>query len=95
MTTMLNKITETQAKVFILDISGVGVVDTAVANHLIKMTKAAKLMGCLCTISGLSPAVAQTIVELGVQIDEVNTTATMKDALKNAFGLVGTNITRA
>ena len=51
----------------ILDISGVSVIDTAVANHFIKMTKAATLMGCRCIISGISPIIAQTIAltELG------------------------------
>lgn len=65
MNAMLTRIGETQARVFILDISGVGIVDTAVANHLIKMTKATRLMGCTCCISGISPAIAQTMVELG------------------------------
>ena len=61
METVLNKIAETFSKVIILDIHGVAAVDTAVANHLIKITKATKLMGCECILSGISPAVAQTI----------------------------------
>jgi rsbT co-antagonist protein RsbR len=77
MNATLSKIAETQARVFILDISGVGVVDTAVANHLIKITRATKLMGCETTISGVSPAIAQTIVDLGIDVGEVKTTATM------------------
>jgi rsbT co-antagonist protein RsbR len=85
----LSKIAETQARVFILDISGVGVVDTAVANHLIKITRATKLMGCETTISGVSPAIAQTIVDLGIDVGEVKTTATMRDALADAVQLVG------
>ncbi len=93
MTAALSQISKTQSKVFILDISGVAVVDTAVANYLIKITKAAKLMGCICTISGISGAIAQTIVELGIQIDEVNTTGNMKDALADAFKTTGAQIT--
>jgi rsbT co-antagonist protein RsbR len=85
----LTKISETQAKIFIIDISGVSVVDTAVANHLIKITLATKLMGCECTIAGISPAIAQTIVELGIDVTRISTTATLKDALANAFERTG------
>ena len=89
------KIGETQARIFILDISGVGVVDTAVANHLIKITRATRLMGCDCTISGVSPSIAQTIVDLGIDVGRIKTTSTMKDALADAFHRVGMEITRA
>jgi rsbT co-antagonist protein RsbR len=78
--------------VFILDISGVAVVDTAVANYLIKITKATRLMGCTCLISGISGSVAQTIVELGIQIEEVSTTGTMKEALNQALGATGAKV---
>lgn len=94
MNRMLERVSETQARAFILDISGVAVVDTAVANHLIKMTKATRLMGCECIISGLSPAVAQTIVELGIEVGEIRTTSTLKDALRSAFTLTGVTIQR-
>ena len=81
----LDKIAETQARIFILDISGVGVVDTAVANYMIKVTKATRLMGCVSTISGVSPAIAQTITELGIDVGNVRTTANMRDALSLAL----------
>ena len=92
MNAALAKIADTQARVFIMDISGVPVVDTAVANHLIKITKATRLMGCSCTISGVSPAIAQTIVQLGIEVGAVKTTATMKDALSDAFNRLGLEI---
>jgi rsbT co-antagonist protein RsbR len=95
MSAMLTKISEVQAKVIILDIGGVAIVDTAVANHLIKITKATKLMGCECTISGVSPAIAQTIVELGIDVGEIRTTATLRDALEAAFRDVGIKIADA
>lgn len=85
MNAVLNAVSSRAAREFILDISGVGVVDTAVANYLIKITKAASLMGCESTISGISPAIAQTIVQLGVDVGSVRTTATMMDALSGAF----------
>ncbi len=92
MSAMLQKIAETQTKTFVLDISGIVVLDTAVANHLIKMTKAVRLMGSRCIISGISPAVAQTLVELGVQTDEMTTTGNLQDALSLAFQLTGKRI---
>ena len=82
---ILEKIISTSAQVMILDISGVTAVDTAVANHLIKIAKATKLMGCLCIISGVSPAVAQTIVHLGVDMGSICTKSTLCDALGEAF----------
>jgi rsbT co-antagonist protein RsbR len=89
MNSILAKIAESQARFFILDISGVAIIDTAVANHLIKITKATSLMGCKCTISGVSPAIAQTIVDLGIDVGEVDTTANMRDALAGSFDSLG------
>ena len=94
MNVMLAKVAETQAEVAILDISGVGVVDTAVANHLIKITKATQLMGCETTISGISPAIAQTVVELGIDVGDIHTTATLRDALAFAFRRTGVEMRR-
>ena len=85
----LNKISETRARVFVLDISGVAAVDTGVANQLIKITKATQLMGCEAIISGVSPSIARTIVELGFSIGEVKTTATLRDAFEMALRKVG------
>jgi rsbT co-antagonist protein RsbR len=92
MNSMLIKIAETHSTMFILDISGVGVVDTAVANHLIKITKSTKLMGCECILSGISPAIAQTIVELGIDVGDMKTTSTLRDALESAFRKAGLKV---
>ena len=92
MNTMLEKIMETASKVIILDIQGVAAVDTAVANHLIKIAKATKLMGCRCVISGISPAVAETLVELGIELGEISTNSTLQDALADAFSLVNLKV---
>ena len=92
MNNSLQKISDTNSQCFILDISGVSVVDTAVANHLIKITKATRLMGCESIISGLSPSIAQTIVELGIDIGDIRTTSDMKGALENAFEIIGLEI---
>jgi rsbT co-antagonist protein RsbR len=92
MNAMLAKIAETRSRIFILDISGVAIVDTAVANHLIKITKATKLMGCECILSGISAAIAQTVVELGIDIGGIRTTATLRDALEDAFRRTGVEL---
>jgi anti-anti-sigma regulatory factor len=84
-TKTLERISETRARVFLLDISGVPAVDTAVANQLLKITKATQLMGCETVISGLSPAIARTMVELGVEVGQVRTTATLRDAFALAL----------
>ena len=89
---VLNKILTTESKVIILDILGVPFVDTAVANHLIKISLAAKLMGSDCIISGMSPAVAQTLVRLGIDMGDIITTTTLKDALVLSFNKLGYEI---
>lgn len=87
----LGEIARTRAKVFVMDISGVSAMDTAVANQLIKITKATQLMGCETIISGVSPAIARTLVELGINIGEVRTTATLRDSFELALRAVGVN----
>jgi methyl-accepting chemotaxis protein len=81
----LSSISDHRASTLVIDISGVAVVDTAVANHLIKITKAAVLMGCQSVISGISPAIAQTITELGVDLGSVQTTSTIESALREVI----------
>jgi rsbT co-antagonist protein RsbR len=88
----LEEIARTEARVLILDIMGISAVDTAVANHLIKVTKAAKLMGCECVISGIMPMVAQSMVNLGVELGSVVTRGTLSEALTYAFGVLGLEV---
>lgn len=81
----LFSIADTRASTLLLDIGGVAVVDTAVANHLIKIAKAAVLMGCKTIISGISPAIAQTIAELGIDLGSIQTTSTIESALRDSI----------
>jgi anti-anti-sigma regulatory factor len=81
----LSSIADTRARTLMLDIGGVAVVDTAVANHLIKIAKAAVLMGCKTIISGISPAIAQTIAELGIDLGSIQTTSTIETALRDSI----------
>ena len=85
----LSSIADTRASTLLLDIGGVAVVDTAVANHLIKIAKAAVLMGCKTIISGISPAIAQTIAELGIDLGAIQTTSTIESALRESISASG------
>jgi rsbT co-antagonist protein RsbR len=80
MESLLQRIVETGAMIAIIDITGVPTVDTLVAQHLMKTIAAARLMGADCIISGIRPQIAQTIVHLGVNLQDVVTKATLADA---------------
>ncbi|MFL6708976.1 MAG: STAS domain-containing protein [Massilia sp.] len=94
MESLLQKIVETGAAIAIIDITGVPTVDTLVAQHLMKTIAAARLMGADCIISGIRPQIAQTIVHLGVNLEDVVTKATLADAFVVALGRVGASIKR-
>lgn len=94
MESLLEKIVETGAAIAIIDITGVPTVDTLVAQHLMKTIAAARLMGADCIISGIRPQIAQTIVHLGVNLEDVVTKATLADAFVVALSRVGATITR-
>lgn len=95
MESLLQKIVETGASIAIIDITGVPTVDTLVAQHLLKAVAAARLMGADCIISGIRPQIAQTIVHLGVNLEEVTTKATLADAFIVALRRTGTTISAA
>lgn len=92
MESLLQAIVDTGSQIAIIDITGVPVVDTLVAQHLLKTVAAARLMGADCIISGIRPQIAQTIVHLGVEISEVTTKATLADAFAIALTRVGLTI---
>jgi rsbT co-antagonist protein RsbR len=81
MENLLQKIVETGCTFSILDITGVPTVDTQVANHLLKTVTSARLLGAECIISGISPAIAQTIVHLGIDLSSIRTKATLQHAM--------------
>lgn len=89
METLLNAIVEERALVAIVDITGVPTVDTLVAQHLLKTVAATRLMGAECIVSGIRPQTAQTIVQLGIDLTDVVTRATLADALVTAIDRVG------
>jgi rsbT co-antagonist protein RsbR len=85
MESLLQQIVESEATIAIIDITGVPTVDTLVAQHLLKTVAAARLMGADCIISGIRPQIAQTIVQLGVDLNEVTTKASMAAAFRLAL----------
>jgi rsbT co-antagonist protein RsbR len=94
MENILQKIVDTGAAIAIIDITGVPTVDTLVAQHLMKTIAAARLMGADCIISGIRPQIAQTIVHLGVNLEDVVTKATLADAFLVALERTGTSVVK-
>jgi rsbT co-antagonist protein RsbR len=92
MENVLQKIVDTGASIAIIDITGVPTVDTLVAQHLMKTIAAARLMGADCIISGIRPQIAQTIVHLGVNLEDVTTKATLADAFVLALARTGASV---
>lgn len=94
MQNLLEAIVETRSDYAIIDITGVPVVDTLVAQHLLKTVAAARLMGADCLISGIRPQIAQTIIHLGVDLSAVTTKATLADAFEVALRRGGHGVIR-
>lgn len=79
----LVRVKELKAEQLIIDISGVPFVDTAVVNHLFKIVKGIKLLGCSTILTGISPEIADTMIELGVEVDnELKTMSDLQQALQ-------------
>lgn len=81
----LEKIVEFQADVLILDITGVPLVDTGVANYLLQMARAVKLLGAQVVLVGIGAEIAQTMVQLGVELRDVTTRSNLQAGI--AFAL--------
>jgi rsbT co-antagonist protein RsbR len=95
MESLLERIVESGALIAIIDITGVPTVDTLVAQHLMKTVAAARLMGADCIISGIRPQIAQTIVHLGVNLNDIITKATLADAFLIALERTGQSLGKA
>ncbi len=92
METVLSRVVDEQARVIILDIAGVAVVDTEVADHLLKTTAAIRLLGAQTVLTGISAQVARTVVQLGVDISSMTTRSNLADGIKFALNTVGFEI---
>jgi rsbT co-antagonist protein RsbR len=95
MESLLEAIVDQRARYANHDITGVPTVDSLVAQHLMKTVAAARLMGAECIVSGIRPAIAQTIVQLGIDLGSVLTRSSLADALAYALGKQGIEVSRA
>jgi rsbT co-antagonist protein RsbR len=89
---LLKTIRSTRAKVVVLDITGVPAVDSKVANHLMQTVEAARLMGAKAIVSGISPDVAQSLVALGVDLENIQTVGDLQGAVEEAERIAGYKI---
>ena len=94
MENLLQTVVSTNSRFAIIDITGVPTVDTLVAQHLLKTITAARLMGAECIISGVRPQIAQTIVHLGINLEDVMTKANLADAFALALQMSGRMVVR-
>lgn len=94
MESLLQAIVQTNSRFAIIDITGVPTVDTLVAQHLLKTITAARLMGAECILSGIRPQIAQTIVHLGINLEDVITKSKLADAFRLALERSGRKVVR-
>jgi rsbT co-antagonist protein RsbR len=85
MESLLSGVAESRASIVILDITGVSVVDTQVANAFIRASQAVRLLGAQVVLTGIRPEVAQTLVGLGVELHSIITRSTLRDGIAYAL----------
>jgi rsbT co-antagonist protein RsbR len=86
---LLGSIQEKRARVVVIDITGVATVDETVANHLVQTVEASRLMGASTILTGLSSEIAQTLVDLGVDLSMMQTVGDLQGGLEEAERLAG------
>lgn len=92
---LLERIVETDSEIVILDITGVPVIDTAVAQHLLETITAARLLGSEVLMVGISTHMALTVVQLGLDLSNVITRTTLAKGLELAFSRLGLQVVPA
>src|SRR5512139_2950878 len=86
---LLQAIRANRAKVVVMDITGVAAMDKAVANHLVQTVEASRLLGAAVIVTGLSPAIAQTLVNIGVELSKMNAVGDLQGGIEEAERLLG------
>ncbi len=86
---LLRGIRANRAKVVVIDITGVAAMDAAVANHLVQTVDASRLLGATVIVTGLSPEIAQTLVNIGVELGKMNTVGDLQGGIEQAERLLG------
>lgn len=90
---LLTTITESESRVALIDITGVPSIDTATAQHLIDTVNAVTLLGSDVVITGINPEIAQTLVHLGIAMNDIRTRSSLSEGLKLALGLLDRDVT--
>jgi len=83
---LLQEASTQRARLVVLDIAGVSIVDTAVAKSLLQTVQALRLLGCEVTLSGISASVAMALIHLGVSLEDVRTVRSPQEALAQYLG---------
>ncbi|HET6331771.1 MAG TPA: STAS domain-containing protein [Polyangiales bacterium] len=78
---LLQAIVEKKTRYTIIDITGIEVMDTRTVDHFMRMAKSIRLLGAECALTGISPHIAQTVVHMGLELDDVVTHRSLRDAL--------------
>src|SRR5881628_828367 len=86
---LLRAIRTNRARVVVIDITGVPVMDSNVANHLVHTVDASRLLGAMVIVTGLSPEIAQTLVKLGLDLSKMNTVGDLQGGIEEAERLLG------
>ena len=86
---LLRGIRANRAKVVVIDITGVAAMDATVANHLVLTVESARLLGARVIVTGLSPEIAQTLVNIGVDLGKMNTVGDLQGGIEEAERLLG------
>jgi rsbT co-antagonist protein RsbR len=92
---LLRGIRTHRAKVVVIDITGVPEIDSTVANHLVQTVEASRLMGASVVITGLSPDIALTLVEIGVDLSKMNAVGDLQGGIEHAERLLGYEVTQS
>lgn len=79
---LLSAVVRNEAVCTIIDITGIQVMDTATADHFLRMAKAVRMLGAECVLAGVSPSIAITIVQMGLDLSELVTFPTLRTALQ-------------
>ena len=82
---LLAEVARTQASFVIVDLTGVEIVDTRTADHLVKLIRKVELVGARCVLTGIRPAVAETLVDIGVDFGRITTLRNLKHGLRDAL----------
>ena len=93
MESVLTHVVEAQARCIIIDIAGVPVVDTRVADHLLKTAAAVRLLGAQVVLTGITAQVARTMVQLGLDVSSMHTVSRLSEGIELALGMIGKSIT--